>query len=372
LHGVELFLPNHTIHGTIARLAGTGAPDNAVEEPWSFFRRKKKTNDADQAKRVEQAKQLLTEVVIVQEPPLVQVFRVESYGRRWRRSLVFASNASFCLADIDPDGEPLLTDPNERFLLSAARLGSRAPSLVVTRLLHGAVGRESFVPARHLRGLLPAALLEEYQFWRSETTGDLFGTAQEGALHHDTMIHVRLGYENNTLLDGKHPIDTCAVVRRLPVNSLDDASNLPLLDGSYVEGQVTLVDLLYAPGLAGENGKSLLLLTKSLAAVEGLAHALVWTAKRGLENGPTAAVELCDIARIELPRLGVSVNAVEAGGSIRLECEEHAGLFLAQRRNPALEGLLAGLPRTTSRSTRWRAVSLTPGWCNSTTRGICD
>jgi len=358
LHGVELFLPNHTIHGTIARLAGTGAPDNAVEEPWSFFRRKKKTNDADQAKRVEQAKQLLTEVVIVQEPPLVQVFRVESYGRRWRRSLVFASNASFCLADIDPDGEPLLTDPNERFLLSAARLGSRAPSLVVTRLLHGAVGRESFVPARHLRGLLPAALLEEYQFWRSETTGDLFGTAQEGALHHDTMIHVRLGYENNTLLDGKHPIDTCAVVRRLPVNSLDDASNLPLLDGSYVEGQVTLVDLLYAPGLAGENGKSLLLLTKSLAAVEGLAHALVWTAKRGLENGPTAAVELCDIARIELPRLGVSFNAVESGGSIRLECEEHAGLFLAQRRNPALEGLLAGLPHALLLEARDGALSV--------------
>jgi len=358
LHGVELFLPNHTIQGTIARLAGIGAPENAVQEPWSFFRRKKKNEDVDEAKRIDQAKQLLTEVVVVQEPPLVQVFRVESYGRRWRRSLVFASNASFCLADIDPDGEPLLTDQNERFLLSAARLGSRAPSLVVTRLLNGAVGRESFVPERHLRGLLPAALLGQYQFWRSEATGDLFGTPKEGAAYHDTMIHVRLGYENNALLDGKHAVDTCAIVRRLPVSSFEEGSKFPAIDGSYVDGQLTLVDLLYAPGLAGEKGQTLLSLTKSLAAVEGLAHALVWTAKRGLENGPTPSIDFCDIARIELPRLGVSFNAIESGGSIRLECEEHAGLFLAQRRNPALESLLTGLPHALLLEARDGALSV--------------
>jgi hypothetical protein len=41
LHGVELFLPNHTIHGPVARLAGTGAPDNATTESWSMWKKKK-------------------------------------------------------------------------------------------------------------------------------------------------------------------------------------------------------------------------------------------------------------------------------------------------------------------------------------------
>ena len=359
LHGVELFLPKNTIHGSIARLAGTGAPENAVSEPWSFWKRKTVSTSDDDQRRVEEAKQLLTEVMIVREPPLVQVFRVESYGRRWRRSLVFASNASFCLADIDPDGQPILKDENERFLLSAARLGSRAPSLVVTRLLNGFIGRESFVPARHLRGLLPQVLLEEYQFWRSETTGDLFGTANESASHPNTMIHVRLGYENNLLLDGGFPVDTRAIVRRLPTMGADGISRLPPLDGSYVDGQLTLVDLLYAPSLAGEQGRALLALTKSLAAVEGLAHSLVWSSKPGLESGPNEHIAgVCDISRVELPRLGVSFNAIESGGAIRLECEEHAGLFLAQRRNAALEILLTGLPHALLLEARDGALSV--------------
>jgi len=358
LHGVELFLPNHTIHGPVARLAGTGAPDNATTESWSMWKKKKTQNEEDDARRLEEAKQLLTEVVVVKEPPLVQVFRVESYGRRWRRSLVFASNASFCLADIDPDGQPILPDENERFLLSAARLGSRAPSLVITRLLNGAIGRESFVPARHLRGLIPQALLSEYQFWRSETNGDLYGTAQDGATHSNTLIHVRLGYPNNQLLDAGHITDTRAIIRRLPTTLSDGTYQLPLLDGSYVEGQLTLVDLLYAPAMAGANGDSLMALTKSLAAVEGLAHSLVWTSRRGLESGQYAAMDICDVSRIELPRLGVSFNAVESGGSIRLECEEHAGLFLAQRRNQALERLLAGVPHALLLEARDGALSI--------------
>ena len=236
---------------------------------------------------MEDAKQLLTEVVVVRQPPLVQVFRVESYGRQWRRSLVFASNASFCLADIDPDGQPILTDENERFLLSAARLGSRAPSLVVTRLINGLIGRESFVPMRHLSGLLPQVLLDQYQFWRSETSGDLFGTANENVPHPNTMIHVRLAYAENALYDNGHVVDARAIVRRLPTVDTNGSPRMPALDGSYVEGQLTLVDLLYGPAIAGEQGQSLMTLTKSLAAVEGLANSLVWSSKRGLENGPT-------------------------------------------------------------------------------------
>ena len=74
------------------------------------------------------------------------------------------------------------------------------------------------------------------------------------------------------------------------------------------------------------------------------------------------------IDRIELPRLGISFVAaadderaddagrmtnsnrgsslVGPGGSTRLECEEHAGLFLSARRSPELDALLVGLPHS--------------------------
>ena len=74
------------------------------------------------------------------------------------------------------------------------------------------------------------------------------------------------------------------------------------------------------------------------------------------------------IDRIELPRLGISFVAAadderadDAGrmtnsnrgsslvgpaGSVRLECEEHAGLFLSARRSPELDALLVGLPHS--------------------------
>ena len=134
-----------------------------------------------------------TEVVVLRDPPLVQVYRVESYGRRFRRALVFASQAAWCLADIDPDGHPALSDSGERYLLSAARLGAAASSLVVSRNLSEAQGRQQFVPARHLRGLLPAALLAEYAFWQSGD-GDLYGDAKarrQAPAHDDPLPPAR-------------------------------------------------------------------------------------------------------------------------------------------------------------------------------------
>ena len=59
-----------------------------------------------------------------------------------------------------------LDDPAERYLLSAARLGAAASSLVVTRHLTASQGPQQFVPARHLRGLIPAAILRDYVFWQ--------------------------------------------------------------------------------------------------------------------------------------------------------------------------------------------------------------
>ena len=401
LKGVELFLPSETFKGPIATLRGVGAPDVVAPEVqksswwWGKATKVPKTSVADE----ENANKLLTEVVVVRDPPLVQVFRVESFGRRWRRALVFASNASWCLADVDPDGEPSLKDPNERFLLSAVRLGSRVQSLVVTRHISSKLGRQAFVPERHLRGIIPQALLQDYSFWRSEVTGDLYGTARPTAKHPRTIIYVQIegakgattppaeedptvsaldsvfSGSASTSKSGLFVDDARGIVHRIPMPT-KDASDFDFDPQSMPEGTLVLVDLLYAAAghtssveeMEGENdGVSNLLssraesnetrqnplkaLARSIAAVEGLAHALVWVDRKtgsgagGSKNNN--ASEYIPVRRVELPRLGISFHAVKdttASSQTRLECEEHAGLFLASARTPMLDRLLSGLP----------------------------
>ena len=443
LAGVELYLPVAQVRGPIAHLAGFAKlPDASVgggvsaDGAWGFEPGKNASADgvgdktgADPEKEAKEAKKrdaaaekvgALTEVVVLRDPPLVQVYRVESYGRRWRRALVFASAAAWCLADIDPDGHPALEDPSERYLLSAARLGAAASSLVISRHLTDTQGRQQFVPARHLRGLIPAAILRDYVFWQA-ADGDLYGDAVPTATHPRTVIHAKLvkgaGADSGDALagvggGGEH----AAVIRRVPIAATDalgerEPGSVGILPGEpvpegYVPGQLTLVDLLYAPAVLGAEAEAeasgvgasstsaksparaaaeaLRSLARCLAAVEGLAHCLAWTAAEvdpssharggggviGAMVGAAAAVartaaavtgvsaagtlEIVAVDRVELPRLGISFAAAREGaraarpgpgpGGVRLECEEHAGLFLSARRSPALDALLAGMP----------------------------
>ena len=345
----------------------------------------------------------------------MQVYRVESHGRKWRRALVFASSASWCLADVDPDGHPALEDPAERYLLSSTRLGAASSSLVISRHLTEKQGRQQFVPARHLRGLIPAAILKDYAFWQDEK-GDLHGDPVPGASHPRSVIHAKLvkgaGADGAGAFSagvGEH----AAVIRRIPLRKDDDDADAPgvrpgaKIPAGHVKGQLTLIDLLYAPAVLGEAADAasapsetkaaavaLRSVARCLAAVEGLAHCLAWTAAPvdasrlgggggGVLDALTSAAKALNIGggapeggdteghpthrsvvgidRIELPRLGISFAAtaedpaasrdagggvVGPGGSVRLECEEHAGLFLSARRSPELDALLVGLPHS--------------------------
>ena len=137
LQGVELFMPLATVDGPVARLAGfaklpedPGGGAGAGDRSWGFEpgaggdgemgdvtgvdpeKKKRKNGSTENEASSTDVRRVgaLTEVVVLRDPPLVQVYRVESYGRRFRRALVFASQAAWCLADIDPDGHPALSD----------------------------------------------------------------------------------------------------------------------------------------------------------------------------------------------------------------------------------------------------------------------
>ena len=226
-----------TVDGPVARLAGfaklpedPGGGAGAGDRSWGFEpgaggdgemgdvtgvdpeKKKRKNGSTENEASSTDVRRVgaLTEVVVLRDPPLVQVYRVESYGRRFRRALVFASQAAWCLADIDPDGHPALSDSAAVPAVGGEAGRRRWLARGVAQPERGTAGSSSRrAPSR---GLLLAALLEEYAFWHGD--GDLYGDAGAGAKHPRTMIHCRLLDDG----DGAGVAgERAAVIRRIPL-----------------------------------------------------------------------------------------------------------------------------------------------------------
>ena len=156
-------------------------------------------------------------------------------------------------------------------------------------------------------------------------------------------------------------------------NADENASDFDFDPHNMPKGTLVLVDLLYAAAghtssveemecenddmsnLLSPRAESnetrqnpLKALARSIAAVEGLAHALVWVDKSsgagdsGGSKGNDAA-DYISVRRVELPRLGISFHSVKdatSSSQTRLECEEHAGLFFSVCENTNVGSLV--------------------------------
>jgi hypothetical protein len=112
----------------------------------------------------------LREVTVWRTSGAVHIFNVVPHGRRFLRSLVWASDASLCLDDGPATlGDASLAGDSILEIRRAAYAGRAAmePSLVILRNIVQEMGVQVFVPRRFLRGLLPAALLCAYDFWQN-------------------------------------------------------------------------------------------------------------------------------------------------------------------------------------------------------------
>jgi hypothetical protein len=121
---------------------------------------------------------------------VVHVYNVVEFGRRFYRSLVYSSDATFCLhADLPAS----LTAHSAQPMLSAGdpKVETKAkPSLVITRNLTKTMGiaiclslslsrthspnpkivlsgLQTYIPTHLMSGLLPSALLDDYMFWQN-------------------------------------------------------------------------------------------------------------------------------------------------------------------------------------------------------------
>ena len=137
----------------------------------------------------------LKELVLIREPPTLHVYRlgfgvrgrvsptptptpsplslslaltcsVLEHGRQWFRSLEFTTDTAHCLADLPAEAVRLGTHPRPHWEAGdPAREQAPAASLVILRSLSKEEGAQIFIAARFLRGLLPEALLLQYNFW---------------------------------------------------------------------------------------------------------------------------------------------------------------------------------------------------------------
>ena len=137
---------------------------------------------------------------------MVHVYRIESHGRRRHRSLIYTSDARYCLRTMQPKIDHR-TAPWPSWARHEAGhpydVPEPAPSAVITREAtvpeNLSFGEETFLPQRLLWGLLPAALLERYVFWQDES--DLLRGYPRDPKH-PNIIFVNLGVGGHVALHG--------------------------------------------------------------------------------------------------------------------------------------------------------------------------
>ena len=112
------------------------------------------------------------EVFVYRARRMVHVYRLESHGRRHYRSLIYTSDARYCLRELHPSTEHRGAPWPEWGRHEAGHpydVPDPTNSAVITRESsvpeNLSSGVETLVPRRLLYGLLPETLLERYAFW---------------------------------------------------------------------------------------------------------------------------------------------------------------------------------------------------------------
>jgi hypothetical protein len=269
----------------------------------------------------------LKEVVVFRKPSVCHIYNVLEHGRRFYRSLIYSSDAQFCLQDLPPH-LTIRPDPlNKNNMLAHYESGNPlikedpAPSLVITRSLSALLGTQTFMPERFLRGLMPSCLLDDYMFYQSENDQLTGYLKKESPTGDNAVIRVQLAGNTAKITRTRHE-------DKMPGESASD---------------LVLLNLMYAP-----EGSSLSAISELLLRMENLSHILVWTNTKVVKSK-----DECNIDLVELPRLRLSfysqTDTVGSGDTsrpiTRLYSNEHAGLFISTYHDdPAITSLMEGIP----------------------------
>lgn len=278
----------------------------------------------------------LKEVVVWQNPPVINIFNVKEHGRRMFRVLEYTSNMSLCLHEVP--GEPYPDRVAGILALSAGIPMTSlepAPSLLITRALNSKLGTQLFIPQRFLAGILPTALVEAYSFWQS-SDDNIIGYLNENIAEDDdndevevstpvlsgpsTRLNISLFKGSDMDKSGFCNSQAEALVQRIPV--LDANHTSEEIDPS--RPKLSLLNVMTATPMSLLKRIGML-----LSRLDNLSHVLIWSTA----NVRTAH-EACSIDVVELPRVNLSfkskkVEAIDGKVDYRLYSNDHSGLFIS-------------------------------------------
>ena len=290
----------------------------------------------------------LQEVVVLRDPPVIHVYQWVEHGRYYYRSLVYTSDAEWALHTPSPTRVGL--DPyhaqHSRLEVPSVTAGNPrlrhapAASLVIIRSLLAELGRQLYVPPRLLAGLLPHALLQQYEFWQAPDQS-LVGYST-GPSVTPTRLLVTVSPEGPADPQGLGCHAAHATVQRVQLQ--DPGEGDPVKGWGLTapedasQPRMQLLNLLHsAPGT------ELRQLAKLLLRLSSLADVLVWAA---CAEGSAAGPSTIDV--VELPLLNLTFEARQAttaAGAVtrRLYCTDHPSLFITNDRPADVVALIEGL-----------------------------
>eukprot|EP00397_Hematodinium_sp_SG-2012_P000007 GEMP01000007.1.p1 GENE.GEMP01000007.1~~GEMP01000007.1.p1 ORF type:complete len:5820 (+),score=1409.10 GEMP01000007.1:169-17628(+) len=311
------------------------------------------------------------EVLCFKQHSCVLCYLIESVGRRFYRTLMYASNCKFSFRDLQPDTEDRshpwpkwgrFEAQDECFMnmIMSSMPPAHPPSVVILRERPDYVifpedeeldaeeepfesdeedeeqevlkGWERFIAARLLYGLLPHALLDANHFYQDE----------------ESPYHLR-GYPKKEEDQGVYYLSVKLVYKTIP--SLGDQGLCArcrqfFLLGPKAGQKRVLLNLLWAP-----QGTPLYSIAQLLSRVENLSHILAWTNLKDPDGRscetPQEEPEL-NVDWVDLPRLGLSFFVGPgADGLLRLFSADHGHLSIPVV-NPSNEvtALLRGVPHS--------------------------
>ena len=312
----------------------------------------------------------LIEVVLIKSLQTVNIYLIESFGRRFWRTQCYSSDSRHSLRFLQPVWKDRKSKwaPWARYEAGKAGLPEPAPSAVITReanVKDNMSGTEEmFVPTRYLFGVLPAALLEAHSFWMDDND-NIRGYPLEKDAKTDQYTHVlRVTFVSQSRDDGA---PERATVRKMMLKEVRDewtdeelaelatsresseeetglhneegsrkrpARSSDELDRGVYDAaeELTLLDFIFAAP-----GSKLREAAKTLIRMEPLSQVLCWKKSATLATNDT--LEL-----VEMPRLRLTLTERNS----KLYSVDQADLsictpeYLTER--PALRELVAGLP----------------------------
>lgn len=328
---------------------------------------------------------VIKEILVFRDPPVIHVYDVIHNARRSYRSLVYTSETTFSLRCLghgnvrdatkenrsnkasqerDTNARDRFRDPNSsagfsnRKGANAGRLcgggmeagepnrppiePSNIPSLAIERSLTAALGRERYLPARFLHGLVPDALLESYSFWRNKEGPFITGypilnkldTAQTVYLLRIVLINqgrsdVR-GYSaplcNGLLLRYALRED----IEFPAMQKLGGESNGQIVFQSHIDRSKPVE--VYLNPLFAQAGSELKTVSSVVRRIENLSHVLIWA--RAEVELVELVDNLCTIvskwSEHESTSLDLETTTISMGGSAATDAEsgEHSQQLL--------------------------------------------